>query len=80
MISTAPPVVLRFSKDERRVFQQNLYVMSDPVVAYTNKHAPRTRPFSEHWTLNFERLLSCNGLNGAQRLNGWNVWNSRKRW
>ncbi len=24
MISTAPPFVLRFSKDERRVFQQNL--------------------------------------------------------
>ena len=30
MISTAPPFVLRLSKDERRVFQQNLIVMSDP--------------------------------------------------
>ena len=25
MISTAPPFVLRFSKDERKVFQQNLF-------------------------------------------------------
>ncbi len=30
MISTAPPFVLRFSKDERRVFQQNQLVMPDP--------------------------------------------------
>ena len=29
MISEAPPFVLRLSKDERRVFQQNLIVMSD---------------------------------------------------
>jgi len=27
-ISTAPPFVLRFSKDERRVFQQKLILMS----------------------------------------------------
>jgi hypothetical protein len=26
MISMAPPFVLRFSKDERRVFQQNQYL------------------------------------------------------
>jgi len=30
MISPAPPFVLRLSKDERRVFQQNQIVMSDP--------------------------------------------------
>jgi len=29
MISTAPPFVLRLSKDERRVFQQNQKSMSD---------------------------------------------------
>jgi len=28
MISTAPPFVLRLSKDERRVFQQNHVIMS----------------------------------------------------
>ena len=30
MISTAAPFVLRLSKDERKVFQQNLILMSDP--------------------------------------------------
>ncbi len=32
MISTAPPFVLRFSKDERRVFQQNQIWKSDPKI------------------------------------------------
>jgi hypothetical protein len=30
MISTAPPFVLRLSKDERRVFQQNQIIAPDP--------------------------------------------------
>ena len=30
VISTVPPFVLRLSKDERRVFQQNLKIYSDP--------------------------------------------------
>ena len=34
-ISTSPPFVLRPSKDERRVFQQNLNVMPDPVAFTT---------------------------------------------
>jgi hypothetical protein len=33
MISTAPPFVLRLSKDERWVFQQNLIVRSNPNAA-----------------------------------------------
>ena len=30
IISTAPPFVLRLSKDERRVFQQNRLLLADP--------------------------------------------------
>jgi len=34
MSSTTPPFVLRFSKDERRVFQQNQRIISEPFVNF----------------------------------------------
>ena len=36
MISTAPPFVLRLSKDERRVFQQNQISRLTPVMSSVN--------------------------------------------
>jgi len=44
MISEAPPFVLRLSKDERRVFQQNHQMAPDPFFNSDNpKAAPRTK-------------------------------------
>ena len=40
MIMTAPPFVLRLSKDERRVFQQNPMLKADPRLPNRMLNAP----------------------------------------